>query len=276
MQENTINNEIDFKSLGNKKVLVVEDMELNQWLAKQILTSWGFEVVIVNNGYEALEVLAQNDFDCILMDVQMPEMDGIEATKQIRQLHDPLKASIPIIALTAHTLKENREKYVAAGMNDYVSKPINESKLFLAICRNFEKNSLTNSIDRKMETFHHKNGGTPSSGKKLYDLTMVESISGGDQAFIKKMVELFIHTVPQNVQELNNGLQTQNWDQVAKMAHKLKSTIDSMGITTIREDIRAVEANAKQKKHLHEMAVLIQKIQTVIGSCSEQLQADIN
>src|SRR6202000_2586142 len=76
---------------------------------------------------------------------------------------------------------------------------------------------------------------------KLYDLTMVQSVSGGDEGFIKKMVALFIETVPQNIQELNKGLQTENWDHVGKMAHKLKSTVDSMGIQSIRQDIRAVE-----------------------------------
>jgi hypothetical protein len=102
MQENEVSQEIDYKSLGPRKVLVAEDVELNQYLARHILESWDFEVVIANNGREALEALEQSSFDCILMDVQMPEMDGIEATQHIRKLPDPVKANIPIIALTAN------------------------------------------------------------------------------------------------------------------------------------------------------------------------------
>ena len=87
-------------------------------------------MVIAGNGLEALEALGQGSFDCILMDVQMPEMDGIEATQHIRGLSDPVKANIPIIALTANALKGDSEKYLAAGMTDYLSKPFDEERLF--------------------------------------------------------------------------------------------------------------------------------------------------
>src|SRR5882672_6072245 len=92
----------DFSKAGIKKILVADDVEMNQYLAKHILESHGLEVSIANNGYEALQLLEQNSFDFVLMDVQMPEMDGIEATQRIRQLTDPLKSTIPIIALTAN------------------------------------------------------------------------------------------------------------------------------------------------------------------------------
>src|ERR1700727_2813413 len=136
MQENEIGQEIDYKSLGPRKVLVAEDVELNQYLARHILESWDFKVVIAGNGVEALEALGQGSFDCILMDVQMPEMDGIEATQHIRGLPDPVKANIPIIALTATALKGDSEKYIAAGMTDYLAKPFDEERLFRVISRN--------------------------------------------------------------------------------------------------------------------------------------------
>ena len=88
------------------------------------------------------------------------------------------------------------------------------------------------------------------ANEKLYDLSMVHSVSGGDEGFIKKMVALFIETVPQNLQELSNATDAENWDQVGKTAHKLKSTVDSMGIKSIRQEIRTVEANAKQRQSL--------------------------
>src|SRR5580658_7411722 len=128
--------EIDYKSLGPRKVLVAEDVELNQFLARHILESWDFEVVIAGNGLEAIEELGKDVFDCILMDVQMPEMDGIEATHHIRSLPDPVKANIPIIALTANALKGDSEKYLAAGMTDYLAKPFDEERLFRVISRN--------------------------------------------------------------------------------------------------------------------------------------------
>jgi PAS domain S-box-containing protein len=278
MQENEISQEIDYKSLGPKKVLVAEDVELNQYLARHILESWDFEVVVVNNGVEALEALERTSFDCILMDVQMPEMDGIEATQRIRRLPDPVKANILIIALTANALKGDSEKYLAAGMNDYLAKPFDEERLFRVISRNLARHPQPVGAGGEPalnSTLKNNNTHMSPAHAKLYDLSMVQSVSGGDQGFIKKMVALFIETVPQNVNDLKKALQEENWDQVGKTAHKLKSTVDSMGIKSIRQEIRTVEANAKQKQALEEIPDLVATIDTVISECIVQLHAEI-
>ena len=294
MQENESNQEIDYKSLGRKKVLVAEDVELNQYLAKHILESWDFEVVIAVNGKEAVDVLKQESFDCVLMDVQMPEMDGIEATQHIRKLPDPVKAGIPIIALTANALKGDSEKYLAAGMNDYLAKPFDEERLFRVISRNLTKYSSPVAtagmaassgsagapvvhpvVATDIESSLKNHTSMLDVNTRLYDLSMVQSVSGGDEGFIKKMVALFIETVPQNVEELIKATQSENWEQVGKTAHKLKSTVDSMGIKSIRQEIRTVEANAKQKQALEEISGLVTKISTVISECIEQLREEI-
>jgi PAS domain S-box-containing protein len=294
MQEKEIRQETDYKSLGYRKILVAEDVELNQYLARHILESWEFEVVIVNNGREAIHALGQASFDCVLMDVQMPEMDGIEATQHIRRLPDPVKANIPIIALTANALKGDSEKYLAAGMNDYLAKPFDEERLFQVIYRNlaYYKTSVgtvqavagvtadpsslmePSSVENPFKNNTNSNSMTPVNSR-LYDLSMVQSVSGGDEGFIKKMVALFIETVPQNMLDLKKALQEENWDQVGKTAHKLKSTIDSMGIKSIRQEIRTVEANAKQKEALQELPALIGTIDSVIKDCIVQLKAEV-
>jgi len=279
MQENETSQAIDYKSLGNKNVLVAEDVELNQYLARHILESWDFKVVIVDNGRSAVEQLQQGSFDCILMDVQMPEMDGIEATRHIRKLPDPEKASVPIIALTANVLKGDSEKYLAAGMNDYLAKPFDEEKLFRVISRNLPvKTALASTSPLTTLNDHtnmNKETAMLSGDVKLYDLSMVQSVSGGDQGFIKKMVALFIETVPQNLQDLCKATEEGNWEQVGKTAHKLKSTVDSMGIKSIHQDIRLVEANAKQQQSLQEIPPLVGKIESVILHCIDQLQTEI-
>ena len=114
-----------------------------------------------------------------------------------------------------------------------------------------------------------------SANPRLYDLTMVQSVSGGDEGFIRKMVALFIETVPQNMQDLKDALQAENWEQVGKTAHKLKSTIDSMGIKSIRQEIRTVESNAKQLESLAEIPSLVTMIDNVITECIGQLQAEV-
>jgi len=272
MASDEFNNGIDGASLKNKKILLVEDGKLNQFIATQLLESWGCDVMIANNGKEALTMLLQNFFDCILMDVQMPELDGIEATELIRKFPDPSKSAVPIIALTANALISDREKYIKAGMNDCIAKPIEEFKLFAGIVKNVLNKNISAS-DGIIPGLMINEKEQPE--EKLYDLTMVHSVSGGDPSFIKKMVHLFIETVPLNVSELKKSAETENWDQAAKLAHKLKSTIDSMGIKSIHQDIRSIEANAKQKINLGEMASLIKKVESVITGCVQQLQAEM-
>jgi CheY-like chemotaxis protein/HPt (histidine-containing phosphotransfer) domain-containing protein len=274
MEEKEISRSIDFHSLGYRKVLLAEDVEFNQYIARQMLESWGFEVTVANNGIEVLKCMEEENFDCILMDIQMPEMGGIETAQIIRNLKIPAKANIPIIAVTANALKGDCEKYLAAGMTDFLPKPIEEAQLFQIISRNLLKN------DRKLPEPDQKNCKTHTltlKGRetKLYDLSMVRSVSGGDDDFIKKMVILFIETVPQNVGELNKALKNEDWDQVSKMAHKLKSTVDSMGITSLKTDIRTVEANAKQKESLQQLPSLASKIEAVINDCIKQLHEEI-
>ena len=120
----------DISIFNLKNVLMAEDVIVNQFLGKVILESVGFKVDIANNGIEALELIMQNNYDLILMDIQMPEMDGVTTTSKIRQLKDDKKSKIPIIALTANALVGNDKEYFEAGMNACLTKPFTQEKLF--------------------------------------------------------------------------------------------------------------------------------------------------
>jgi PAS domain S-box-containing protein len=122
----------NLRDIGPLRILVVEDNQVNQLLATVLLTKAGHRIDIAANGLEALDAVSGRPYDLILMDVQMPEMDGIEATKRIRAMAAPAR-DIPIIAMTANAMKGDRERLLAVGMNDYVSKPIDKGQLFLAI-----------------------------------------------------------------------------------------------------------------------------------------------
>ncbi|HEX6092074.1 MAG TPA: response regulator [Dongiaceae bacterium] len=116
------------------RVLVVDDNQVNQMLATLLLGKAGHRVDVVGNGYEALEAVSSRPYDAILMDIQMPEMDGIEATRRIRGMSGPV-ARLPIIAMTANAMKGDRERLLSVGMNDYVAKPIEKAQLFHALAR---------------------------------------------------------------------------------------------------------------------------------------------
>lgn len=268
----TMSEEINYKSLGRKKILVAEDVELNQFLARHIMESWGFEVEIANNGREALDMVTNNEYDLVLMDIQMPEMDGMEATQNIRLLPDVKKAGIPIVALTANALKGDSDKYISVGMNDYLSKPFDESKLFLIISKNLsERKNASANVEKLHEAEVAKTG---SDNQKLYDLSMVEAISGGDQQFVKKMIQLFLDTMPQALNDLEAELKQEKWESLGKLAHKMKSTIDSMGIVSLKQDIRAIEHNGKQQTALNGMSGLVAKIRRVMEACMNQVKKD--
>jgi CheY-like chemotaxis protein len=234
------------------------------------------QVVIADNGRKAVDMMEKDYFDLILMDIQMPEMDGIQATKHIRQLQDKHKAGILIIALTANALKGDSEKYINAGMNDYLSKPFTEQQLFTVISRNLKLGTMKNNVNEDASAQQPAPESNSVQQPMLYDLTMVRTISGGDDSFIKKMVQLFVETAPASVQDLEQATQLQQWDKVGKQAHKLKSTIDSMGIASLKEDIRTIEANGKNQQDTDLLPPLVQKVKEVIYSCIEALKKDFS
>jgi len=270
LNQSTVTQDLNYQSLGNRHVLVAEDVELNQYLVRHIMESWGFTVDVVNNGREAVAMIQKNKYDLVLMDIQMPEMDGIEATRAIRQLGDPVKAAIPIVALTANALKGDSEKYLAAGMNDFLPKPFNEQKLFIVISNNLKSGAGAPATTPMNES------NTPVMGaeEKLYDLNMVQTISGGDTGFVKKMVQLFLETVPPSMADLQKETVQQNWVNVSKLAHKLKATIDSMGITKIKEVVRTIETNGKKGEELDKIPAQVQEVIIVLEACMKQLKRD--
>ncbi len=258
-----------YQSLGRRKILVAEDVELNQYLARHMMEAWGFEVDIATNGKEALLLVQQKQYDLVLMDIQMPEMDGMEATRQIRLLTDTGKATIPIVALTANALKGDRERYLAVGMNGYLAKPFTEPNLFQIIADN-----LSNVITIYTAPVSETPVATVETTPALYDLTMVRSIAGGDEGFVKRMLQLFLDTVPPSLQEMQVETVKEDWEQVGKLAHKMKSTIDSMSIASLKEIIRQIENDGKKSIDVDKLPEKVNEVERVMKQCVEQVKKE--
>jgi len=144
--KDVVENDVKTENMEELNVLLVEDNLLNQVLAKKVLANWKWNTEVAENGLIALEKVKENNFDLILMDIQMPEMDGYETTRNIRKMYDPLKCNIPIIAMTAHALVGEAEKCIAAGMDEYISKPFDTKVLKSKIFSVLNKNNIHNSI----------------------------------------------------------------------------------------------------------------------------------
>lgn len=261
-----------FTGLEHKKILVVEDVELNQFLARHIMESWGCEVHIAANGALAVDLISSFYFDLVLMDIQMPIMDGIQATRTIRAMADPQKATVPIVALTANARHGDFDVYLQAGMNDCVSKPFAEPVLFKTVFKHIRKNKESSM---NVSSGHAESADRPAAVKKLYDLSMVEAIAGGDSSFISKMLQLFVDTAPGTIRELKSLCEKKQWQEMSKVAHKLKSTIDSMGIESLKQTIRDIEASGKTGTNIEAVPAMVRSVTEVMDSVMTEIKKDL-
>ena len=198
------------------KVLIAEDNLMNQQLIKHLMKSWSLDHNIVSTGAEAIETLKKNDYSIVLMDIQMPEMDGYTATSVIR---NELKSDVPIIAMTAHAMIGEKEKCLQLGMNDYVSKPIKETVLYNIIARHAQH------IPENLST---TNENIP--GSKAINLNYLHQLSGNDKNFENEILKQFSTQAPEELSQLKNCIDQNNFDGVRRWAHTLKSTVGYIGL----------------------------------------------
>ena len=198
-------------------VLIAEDNPMNQHLISHLMRSWGIDFVLVNNGSEAVEELRKRSYSIVLMDIQMPGMDGYTATGIIR---NDLKSNIPILAMTAHAMAGEKEKCLQMGMNDYVSKPIKETILYNMIGRHAQN---LDTIDPVITTERQTSG--------YIDLAYLSELSGGNKEFEKQILEQFLVQVPDEMEQLEQAIQNRDFETVKQSAHSLKSTVGYVGLS---------------------------------------------
>ena len=219
------------KSQRSLHILLAEDNAVNQRLAVRVLEGRGHTVVVAENGKEAVSALEKESFDLILMDVQMPEMDGLEATAAIREKEKTTGAHIPIIAMTAHAMKGDRERCLEAGMDDYVSKPIKVKELHQVI-----EGLLSIPADSEK--------GAPE-GQLIDDLinrTEVMERVGGDMELLAEITELFLEDCPKLLSEIQDSIVRRDNAALEHNAHALKGSVSNFAAAS------AVEAAFKLEK----------------------------
>ncbi|HEX6915926.1 MAG TPA: response regulator, partial [Chitinophagaceae bacterium] len=256
--------------LGKLNILVAEDNKVNQLLTSGMLEHLGMNVKLADTGNKALQLIEQETFDVVLMDIQMPEKNGFEATRAIRSMENNANRFVPIVALTASTSGSDIAECEAAGMNGHLTKPFTESALYDTISSVLEKTSQQNTSSANQEKMQTETTG------KLYDLSLVNELARGNQEFIVNLAKIFIETVPPTAAEMVNACEQKKWEQVGKLAHKLKSTIDTMCISSLKDDIRVIEKNGKDQKNLESIPSLVEKTSSVISSVTAQLKAEFS
>ena len=222
------------------RVILAEDDILNQKVVVRILEKCGHAVTTVNDGRELIAMLGRQTFDIVLMDIEMPGIDGIEAARTIRQSTETdFDPAIPIIGLTAHVSKESMQRCLDAGMNDFVSKP-------------FKQQDLLDAINKQISISISTNHGAESSAflKNNDDLHAAEALArlGGDQELLKEIWEIFIHECPETMKKLKQSLEIRDAAMSERHAHTLKSTAGNIGADRMKETAFQIELASREKQ----------------------------
>jgi PAS domain S-box-containing protein len=248
------------------KVLIVEDIVLNQLLMKTLLDDFGFEHDIAENGKIAIEKLKNKLYDVILMDLQMPVMNGFEATEYIRK---KLNSSIPIIALTADVTTVDLAKCKAVGMNDYIAKPVDERLLYSKIVGVITPPVVTgkNLKDEK------DTGKKPKSTNLDYLNLRTKS----DPALMMEMISAYLIQTPALVKAMKKGLRDKDWDSLQAAAHKIIPSFSIVGINAGFESMaKKVQEYSRTKQYTNELPDLISQLEIVCNQACKELRNEYN
>ena len=228
------------------RILLTEDILLNQTVALQMLSTYGYQADIANNGKEAVAALRKQSYDLVLMDVQMPEMDGLEATRTIRS-----EAAIEqpyIVAMTAHAMQGDRELCLSAGMNDYVKKPIRRRDIaaILQQCppsREAKERPMSKE-QSSLDKMHSEPLAIDTTGMLTLDTASIENLST-DKVFLEQVCDSFLDDVPGRVSALQTATDQADAIAIANTAHALKSLSGCIGAMSLHHLCQAIEVSAK-------------------------------
>ncbi|WP_317614715.1 PAS domain S-box protein [Flavobacterium sinopsychrotolerans] len=258
--------------IKNIKVLVVEDIALNQLLMKTLLDDFGFDRDIAENGKIAIEKLKNKDYDIILMDLQMPEMNGFEATEYIR---NTMNSNIPIIALTADVTTVDLAKCKAVGMNDYLAKPIDERVLYSKIVSILKKPKLT-----KVNTKLNENREEKEIAKKKIkhtDLVYLNQRTKSNPKLMMEMISLYLAQTPPLITTIKQSLAEKNWTLLGAAAHKIIPSFAIMGMSPDFENMaKKIQDSAIAQEKTDEIADLVLELEKICLQACIELQEEFN
>lgn len=245
------------KNLKDLSVLLVEDNDVNRLYASSILKIWDCKIDTAENGFVAVEKIKNEVYDIVLMDLQMPVMDGFEATKTIRAL-DSAKKNLPIIALTANATRTAVEQCLANGMNDCLSKPFTPEDLYNKLVL-YKKNG---SSKKKKADFVPTN----------IDLAYLRNMSNNNQKFIEEMLMAFHKSIPASIEEIKTHTVAKAWTALARSVHKLKPSLTLMGLHSAKEQALILEDLAKQHKNIPAIVAHSNELREKLTLAMEELR----
>lgn len=254
--------------ITNISVLVVEDIALNQLLMKTLLDDFGFERDIADNGKIAIEKLKEKNYDVILMDLQMPEMNGFEATEYIRTT---LNSNIPIIALTADVTTVDLAKCKAVGMNDYIAKPVDERLLYSKIVGLVKKPALP------IAETDNENTKPLAVMVRCIDMAYLLHRTKSNPKLMMEMITAYMEQTPPLISAMKQGLKDQDWKSLHAAVHKMIPSFSIMGISTYFENMaKKVQEYASTQQQTDTIHDMVLQIENICAQACTELQEEFN
>jgi hypothetical protein len=270
----------DHSSLTGMRILIAEDNEYNQIVVNDTLESLipHVHLDIAENGLIALEMATANEYDAILMDAQMPEMDGLDSTRSIRKLPDSTKSQIPIIALTASVHKADIDKCLDAGMNDFVPKPFTRDELLGTLAKYY---SSDNPKRVKSSNSHPKSEvekptevepQVVQSNGKVTDLTYLREFSEGNEDRMKKYIGIYLKLLPANKEKINQVSIEKDNEMLVKVLHSMRPHLNYMGMKTAAQLAVKIENSVRENG---DQSFVPEAAETILNHCNKS-QGELN
>ncbi|XZF12873.1 PAS domain S-box protein [Chitinophagaceae bacterium MMS25-I14] len=248
--------------LEGMHILVAEDNLINQKVVKNTLIKQGAIVDIVANGQLAIDHIEQQYYDVVLMDLQMPEVDGYKATRHIRQV---LKIDVPIIAMTADALKGEAERCFDAGMTGFISKPFDPDDLYQQLLKISNEKKKTEMVELDPKT----------ADQPLIDLSYLHELSGNDNGYMYEVLQIFLGTMPEGLEKLENLIRnTDDWESVYRQAHFLKSSVSIVKIRGMYDNLVRIESMAKNEPDKEAITVILDETLAIFKEAHPLLIAE--
>lgn len=260
-------NRFNLDGLKNLNILLAEDNPVNQMVTKDLLNEKGAHVTIANNGKEAISILAVEKFDLVLMDMQMPVMDGYEAMAYIRSEGNSENRGIPILALTAHAIEGEMEKCINAGASDYLSKPFNPKNLFQKVIVLTGRTYA--SIKDKLKQLKNP------TVEKVTDLTALKEFTNDKATLMISTLDMLIEDLPKDVELMVTALNDKDWDNLRSVAHRIKPNFLLVAKGDVRDQILQIEQFAAKKVNLDQLPEIVKKVRDHIPALIKGLKVEL-
>ena len=249
--------ELDIEELSKLTILVVEDNPINIEFVLSLFADYNIKSSIAENGKQAIEKIKKNKYDIILMDIEMPEMNGYETTTVIR---NELKNNIPIIAMTAHAMAGEKEKCLQLGMDDYISKPIKGEllleKMLIAVSSEIKDKNKSDQRD------------------KIIDLSFLVKSMRGKKEVISNTIDIFLNQVPEDIAIINEAVAKRDYLTIEKFSHRMKSTVSLMGVSSMEVILQEMETLGAAKNDIEKIQILNHSLNKLSEQAMQEMQIE--